>query len=160
MFDILHELWHAAQEPELPNRAATIEADEMAPERRSSDEETVASQFAGAVLLGRDARRLAEACVNESNQNLRLLKSAVESVAAREGAPVDALANYLAFHLSLKGQNWWSTAANLQEADNNPWLTARNILFDYLDVSQLNKPDLDLLQQALAPWEVPSDVTD
>ena len=41
-------------------------------------------------------------------------------VAAREHVPADALANYMAFRLSLQRINWWGAATNLQEAGRIP----------------------------------------
>ncbi|MDP2857267.1 MAG: helix-turn-helix transcriptional regulator [Bacillota bacterium] len=148
MFDVFHEVWHASQEPEQADRTV-IEDDDMSSERRSSKEERTASQFAGAVLLGKSPQKLAELCLNEANRDLRFLKSAVERVAASEDVPIDSLANYVAFRLSLEGENWWGTASNLQERGQNPWLIARDVLLEHVDLSRLADPDLRLLQQAL-----------
>ena len=42
--DLFHELWHAGQEPHLAERTV-LEAEEMSPERRESEEERTASRF-------------------------------------------------------------------------------------------------------------------
>ena len=95
-YDLFHELWHAGQEPDLPERTV-LEAEETASERRESDEEKTASRFAAAVLLQGRAHELARKCLAEANNDVRRLKAAVQRVADKEGVSVDSLANYLAF---------------------------------------------------------------
>ena len=151
-YDLLHELWHAGQEQDLTERTV-LEAEEMSPERRESDEEKTASRFAAAVLLRSRAQELAEQSLKEAGNNLRRLKTAVQTVATREGVPVDALANYMAFRISSEqGENWWGTANSLQSA-GNPWDVVRNVFFERTDFSKLSEPDRELLAQALVPWE-------
>ena len=50
LHDLLHESYHAGQEPEQAERSV-IEESEMSPERRESEEEQSASMFAGDVML-------------------------------------------------------------------------------------------------------------
>lgn len=147
MFDALHETYHTLQNPDQPN-SVVVEHGEMSKERLSSNEEITASQYAGAVLLGKNPQGLAEFCLKEANRDLRLLKSAVKRVASVENVSVDALANYMAFRLSLEAQNWWGTAENLQEK-SNPFSIARDILLEHVDLSKLTEPDRQLLQRAL-----------
>jgi transcriptional regulator with XRE-family HTH domain len=156
-FDVLHELWHAAQEPYNPERTA-IEVDDILAGNPGADEERVASQFAGAVLLGSSPQDLAERCLEEAGHDLRKLKAAVQRVGDTAGVPVDSLANYLAFRLSLEGENWWGAATNLQVMSGSPWRIARDILIEHVDFSKLAEPEQDLVRQALAPWEVKSHV--
>ena len=151
-YDLFHELWHAGQEPELPERTV-LEAEETSPERRESEEERTASRFAAAVLLQSRGQELADKCLAEAGNDLRRLKSAVQTVATREGVPVDALANYLAFRLSAEqGADWWGVANGLQPV-GNPWEVVRNVFFERADFTNLAEPDRELLTQALAPWE-------
>jgi hypothetical protein len=77
------------------------------------------------------------------------LKGVVAGVAAREGVALDALANYLAYRLSLQGINWWGTATNLQPAASDPWAIARDVLLAEIDASTLADEDRELLQRAL-----------
>jgi hypothetical protein len=78
-----------------------------------------------------------------------MLKSAVKRVASIENVPVDSLANYLAFRLSLEGTNWWGTAENLQNAGSNPFVIAKDVLLDRVDLSKLSDSDIQLVQRAL-----------
>ena len=150
--DLFHELWHAGQEPDLSERTV-LEAEEMSPERRESEEEKTASRFAAAILLQNRGQELAEKCLTEAGHDLRRLKSAVQRVASREGVPVDSLANYLAFRLDAEqGENWWGVANGLQPV-GNPWEVVRNVFFERADFTRLSEPDRDLLAQALSPWE-------
>ena len=96
---------------------------------------------------------MADTCLAEAGYNLRRLKAAVQRVAAREGVPVDSLANYLAFRLSAEqGENWWGVANGLQPV-GNPWEVVRNVFFERADFTSLAEPDRELLAQALTPWE-------
>jgi transcriptional regulator with XRE-family HTH domain len=151
-FDLLHESWHAGQEPELPERTV-LESDEIAAHEELSEEEKTASRFAAAILLNGRGQELAERCLAEAGNNVRRLKSAVQRVASQEGAPVDSLANYMAFRLGAEQhQNWWGTANSLQSV-GNPWAVVRNVFFERADFTKLAEPDRELLAQALAPWE-------
>ena len=151
-FDLLHELWHAGQEPEALERTV-LEADEMSEERRHSQEETTANRFAAAVLLDGRAQELAEMCLSEASGNLRRLKTAVQRIATREEASVGVLANYLAYRLAdEQGLYWWGTANNLQ-ATGNPWNIVREVFFQQADLGGVADTDRELLAQALTPWE-------
>ena len=150
--DLFHELWHAGQEPDMAERTV-LEAEEMSPERRESEEEITASRFAAAILLQGRGPELASKSLAEAGNDLRRLKSAVQRVATREDVPVDSLANYLAFRLfAEQGEKWWGVANNLQPV-GNPWEIVRNIFFERADLTNLAEPDRELLAQALSPWE-------
>lgn len=146
--DLIHELYHAGQEPDKPKREV-IEADETSPERRESEEEQEATQFSGDVILAGRAEELVNYCIQSAGGRVERLKSVVPKIAEREGVPTDALANYLAFRLSLQGVNWWGAATNLQPKDNDPWLLARDWVLPKLDLSRLDQAERDLLTQAL-----------
>jgi transcriptional regulator with XRE-family HTH domain len=152
MNDLYHEVCHASGNPDQEH-FSIIEASETAKERRTSPEEQAASEFAGDVILGGRAEELAMMCVEAANGKVEWLKGAVPRVARREGVRVDALANYMAFRLSMDGINWWPTASVLQEENARPWQTARDILLEHVDFSRLNEVDRSLLQQALAGVE-------
>ncbi len=159
MSDILHELWHAAQEPGRPYRTV-IEDDEMSPERLSDEEETTASQFAGAVLLGGRMQELADISLSEAQNDLRFLKRAVKKVSASQNVPVDALANYIAFRLSLSGENWWGAATNLQPKGEKPHAVVKDIFLKRAEFAGLAETDRNLLLEAISGWEDHSDFTD
>jgi IrrE N-terminal-like domain len=148
LFDLLHELFHAGQQPEA-DTLEVIEADETSAERRSSDEEIAASQFAGEVVLDGKAETLAQACVQAARKSVERLKSVVPSIAERNGVSVGGLANYLAFRLSWQGVNWWGTAANMQSDDSDPWKTARDVFVERFPYEIENELDRQLLDRAL-----------
>ena len=152
LFDLLHEIWHAGQDPDLPERTV-LEPEEGIVDISLSDEETMASRFSAAVLLSGRGQELAEKCLSTAKNDLRRLKAAVQRVSSEEGVPVDSLANYMAFRLSVEqGKNWWGTANSLQSI-GNPWNTVRDVFFARSDFTTLAEPDRDLLAQALAPWK-------
>ncbi len=146
--DLIHELYHAGQEPDKLEREV-IEAGETSPERRDSVEEQNAIRFSGDVILDGRAEELVNYCVQSSGGRVERLKSVVPKIADREGVPTDALANFLAFRLSLQGVNWWAAATNLQPKDKDPWLLARDWLLPKLSFSELEPMEHDLITQAL-----------
>lgn len=150
--DALHEIFHAGQEPEEKERSV-IEESEMSPERRDSDEEQQATIFAGDVILDSRAEELSQMCVEAAGGRVERLKGTVPMVAESEGVDVGALANYMAFRLSLQDINWWGAAANLQRDDAAPWEVARDFLISKLELHWLNDVDRQLLQQALTDSE-------
>ena len=147
--DLLHELYHAGQEPEQPERSV-IEASETSAERRDSDEEQEATVFAADVVLDGRAEDLAHMCIELAGGRVERLKSTVTKVAEMEDADVGSLANYLAFRLSLQDVNWWGAATNLQMQNNMPWEAARDWLVPRLDLSLLNDADRQILMRALS----------
>jgi hypothetical protein len=148
LFDLIHELFHAGQNPDADVREI-VEADETSEERRTADEEIAASQFAGDVVLGERSEALANACVAAANKSVEQLKRVVPMIAQREGVSVGSLANYLAFRLSWQDINWWGTAANLQGNEQNSWETARDVFFERFPFAVEGDLDRQLLQLAL-----------
>jgi hypothetical protein len=149
LFDLLHELSHASRQPDLTDRTVI----EVTEGPGTDEEEQECGLFAGDVMLDGRAEHLAAQCVTVARGNVRLLKSAVQQVAASDRVRVDALANYMAFRLSQQGQNWWGTAHNLQEIGADPWIAARDIALKYLDFGTLNEVDRSLLMRALLDCE-------
>ncbi|NEQ81109.1 MAG: helix-turn-helix transcriptional regulator [Moorea sp. SIO2I5] len=150
--DVFHELWHAAQEPEL-NERTVIEDSETAQERRESPEEKTATRFSGHITLAGRAEELVKLCQEEAKGSIERLKKVVPLVATRENVSVASLANYMAFRLSLQGENWWGAATNLQTEDTDytdPWQTARDFLLERADFGRLNEVDRNLLLRALS----------
>ena len=148
LFDLLHELFHAGQRPEAET-LEVIEADETSAERRNSDEEVAASQFAGEVVLNGKAESLAQVCVGAARNSVERLKSVVPMVAAENKVSVGALANYLAFRLSWQNVNWWGAAANLQADEGDPWTIARDVFVERFPYDIDNELDRQLLDRAL-----------
>jgi cytidylate kinase/transcriptional regulator with XRE-family HTH domain/Zn-dependent peptidase ImmA (M78 family) len=150
LHDLLHEYFHAAHNPDLEEHPV-IEESEMAESRRKSPEELEADQFAGNIVLNGRAEELVELCVQTAGGRVERLKSAVPQVAKRSGVPVEALANYMAFRLSLQGINWWGTATNLQEDGVASMCSPRDLLLSCVRLAQLNPIDRDLLLRASEP---------
>lgn len=150
--DCLHEIYHASQEPEKQERAI-LEEPEMSPERLESDEEQEACLFAGDVMLDGRAEELIQMCVAAANGFIPRLKAVVPMVAESEDVEVGALANYLAYRLSLQGINWWGTATNLQRGDESPFDIARSWLLPRLSMERLDDTDRLMLLQALMDTE-------
>lgn len=146
-FDLFHEVWHAGEEPSLEERTI-LEVPETDPARRNSDEERKASRFAGNVALEGRAEHLVGLIVSETGGEIPRFKVALPRIAACEGVSIDSLANYLAFRLSLQGENWWGTANNLQ-TPGDPWAIARDVFLLRSDFSRLNLVDRGLLARAL-----------
>jgi cytidylate kinase len=150
LHDLLHEYFHAAANPDLEEHSI-IEEGELSESRRQSPEEIAANQFAGNVMLTGRAEELAEASVAAAHGSVERLKGVVPRIARQNGVTVDALANYLAFRLSLQGINWWGTATNLQEDDSAMMCSPRDLLLSRARLARLNPIDRDLLLRALEP---------
>jgi transcriptional regulator with XRE-family HTH domain len=160
LHDLLHEAFHAGQEPHLTERTL-IEASEISGERRESDEEWDATQFAADVVLDGRAEELAKACVNATKANagasgsIERLKTVVPDVAANARVPVGALANYMAYRLSLQNIDWWGAAQKLQSVDLDPWSIARDILLQRVQLSRIRGFERDLLLRAISDSDLP-----
>jgi transcriptional regulator with XRE-family HTH domain len=154
IIDLLHELRHLSSRP-AKDDVSVIEPEVLSKDAPSDvvDEETEATDFAGEVVLGDNVEELAQKCVDASKGRLEWLKTAVPRVAKAERVPVDLLANYMAYRLSLQGENWWGAAQNLQEQKGHPWQIARDFVLARADFGQLNPIDRDLLLQALSSNE-------
>lgn len=148
MHDLLHEVWHAAQDPDDSERAV-IDYEDLLKGGGSSEEETQATRFAGDVALDGRAEDLVEACVKACGGKVERLKTVLPRIAKREHVRVDSLANYMAFRLSLQGISWWGAATNLQETDGDPWGTARDVALDHMDLSRLDETERALVVHAL-----------
>ncbi len=149
MIDLFHEFAHAAFEPER-SELAVIETSDDPRILKQDPVEIAATRFASAVVLGGREIELAKQVVEVARRRVPRLKQAVIKVAERENVPADALANYLAFHLAATGEeDWWSTATNLQVADEHPWEVARDVLLERTDFTRLAPEDRDLLERAL-----------
>lgn len=145
-FDLLHEFRHTGEQPDMQS-FVVIEADETSEERLNSDSERQASMFAGNVLLNGRSEELVVEILKLSKRKVPGFKSAVERIASRHKMPTAGLANYLAFRLSLQGQNWWPTASNLQE-HGEPVDIARRIMFENIDLSYLSNLERDVLMRS------------
>jgi ribosome-binding protein aMBF1 (putative translation factor) len=152
LIDLLHELFHAGQEPEKPEREV-IEDDEMSAERRESEEEQLAVKFSGDVPLNGRCEELVQECVQAAGGRVERLKAAVPRIAEQRGVPADVLANCLAFRLSMQKVNWWGAATNLQPQGNDPWGIARDWLLPKLSLDKLDETDRELLLHALTTGE-------
>lgn len=148
LHDLLHEVRHAAEEPEAED-LAFIDYDALAKTNGASPAETAASMFAGDVQLGGRAEELAEKCAEAASGNIEWLKNVVPQVAKREGVSTAALANYMAFRLSLQGRNWWGAATNLQNGGTDPWRVARDRALAHLDLTNLDDIERSVLLRAL-----------
>ena len=146
-FDLLHELYHAAQQPEQTTFEVVEEA-ATSSERRESPEEVAASKYAGDVLLKGNAEALARECESLAHGKIVGLKRAVHRVARAHDVSTDALANYMAFALSCKGINWWGAAANLQRR-SDPWKIARDVFVERHPHRIDDEIDRALLDRAL-----------
>ena len=147
-FDLLHELFHAAQRTDQET-FELVEAEATSVERRESDEEIAASQYAGDVMLDGNAEALAQRCVTLARNNVPRLKGVVRRVAKTGAVSVGALANYLAFRLSWQGLNWWGAATNLQRDDGDPWKVARDVFVERHPYRIDDEIDRALLDRAL-----------
>jgi transcriptional regulator with XRE-family HTH domain len=148
LVDLLHEFRHAGEDPESET-LTVVEVEELSKVYASSPDERAATDFACDVALSGRAEELVQECVRIAGNRIENLKAVVPSVARAASLDPAVLANYLAFRLSLQGENWWGAATNLQPPGENPWRVARDILLERGDFSRLTPQDRDLLARAL-----------
>jgi transcriptional regulator with XRE-family HTH domain len=150
LFDLLHELRHAAQHPDQPMFDLVEAEDDFTREMLSSPDEVDANAFAGQVMLGSRANELAVRVIKETGGRIPFFKGKVVEIAASEGVDAGVLANYLAFRLMYEQrENWWGTATNLQTADDSHWEIARDEVFRHARFADLPEVERELLLNAL-----------
>ncbi len=151
LFDLAHELAHAILHL-TDKRTTVLELEEIShfPEDK---EEIEASDFAQDLIFKGKVEDFAEACVRNAKGNLRMLKIAVEQVAKENRVPVDALANYMAYRLSMQNENWWGAANNMQSDEPSPLAIARDELNDRVQLEKLNPEERRILLQAFEAQE-------
>jgi len=158
MFDLFHEIWHASLHQDAPSmRILQFENIRYVTSKSNQpdQEEIDASSFASAVLLGRNPDDLAQECVKLAGGRISRLKQAVIDVALTNKVSIPALANCVAFRLSQEqDKDWWGAAENLQEPRHDIQRIARDILLEFVDLSHVGGPDLDLLRRGLGYTEV------
>ena len=152
LYDLLHELRHAAEKPELQEFAA-VEMEELSIGKHGSEEEESACRLAEDVIFNGRADELAQLCARKAKGFIPGLSRIVPQVAAQSNVPVDALAYHLAYLLAEEQQDWWGAATNLQDKQNDPVVIARASFWKYADINGLNFVDKGLLLQALADTE-------
>jgi transcriptional regulator with XRE-family HTH domain len=149
LFDLVHELHHAAEQPEELTFAKCNE-DPTRFERRESDDEVAANEFAGNVLLNGYANELYEAVLQQAQYQISKLKSATVCVSESSNEDVGILANYVAFRLKADHfVDWWGAAANLQAEDDDAVGVTRQIFLSRFPFDLLSDNDRELLEQAL-----------
>ena len=152
LFDLLHELSHAGQEPD---KESFDEIKEVATshKRRTSKEEIDANDFANAVILGKKANNLLDQCIKQARGNLNSLKDAILKIAKENNVMIDALANYVT-HTSKADSNFkykdlLVMAESLQLEEGNPYEITRDKFTKRFPFKFLNGIDPNLLIQAI-----------
>lgn len=149
IYNLLHELYHVFYHLEESN-TSVIELEEVSPfPSNDSIEEREANSFANLVLFGTNAEELAQDVVKAANWKTELLKSAIQKVASEKKVRVDFLANYIAYRLSVTGQNWWGTANNLQVIEPNPYQVSISSLEERINPKKLSPIEFNVLDMAL-----------
>ena len=152
LFDLLHELSHAGQEPEK-DFFDEIEEIATSHERRTSEEEIAANDFANSVIFGESANQLFNQCIEKADGKISLLKKVIPQIAQENHVMVGALANYVA-HESRSDSNFkykelLTMAESLQLEKGNPYELAIDVFIDRFPFDIWNGIDIGLLFQAL-----------
>lgn len=152
MFDLLHELYHASQSPEL-EEFSVVELSETSEERRNDQEEIDANDFAAKVLLGQNADKYIEECFKNAKGKIAWLKNSVIQVADKYSLDCGVLAYQVANKHDLMSKskgikgNWWGAANNLQKNTCEPNLLCYETLISHLNLENLNQQDRELIEQ-------------
>ncbi len=152
MFDLLHELYHASQSPEL-DEFSVVELSESCDERRNDQEEIEANNFAVRVLLGEKSDEYIEECFQKAKGETHWLKNSVIQVARTHQLDCGVLAYQVANKLDSISKsngskvNWWGAANNLQASTCEPNTLCFKTLTSHINLENLNNQDRNLLEQ-------------
>ena len=150
LFDLVHELYHAGEEPSKKTFSPTL-LDATDSERREAESEQAANEFAGNVLLGGRAEALYHQVLAAAKYEVSRLKSATLSIASEAREDTGILANYIAFRLKADHfVDWWGTAANLQVDEVDAFELTRRIFFERVKLDQIDEDERALLEQAIS----------
>lgn len=152
LFDLLHEVYHATQEPEQTERTIIESSDELL-KIEKDEEEIRAMSFSIQTMLNGKANTASKKVMEKTSRNsstafLPAFKRIIEEVALEEKIPVDFLSNHIAFRIE-KNHNLWGVANNLQSTDSDPRFIATKVLLERCNFDKLNAPDRNLLLRAL-----------
>ncbi|KPL98290.1 XRE family transcriptional regulator [Vibrio splendidus] len=153
-FDLLHELYHASQRPEL-SEFSLIELSETSDERRLDQEESEANKFASQVLLGMEAENYVNMCFASANGNLAWLKNAVIQIAEQYDLDCGVLANQVANKHDImerkvgRKSTWWGTAHNLQQKNCDPREVCNSKLKEHISIEDMDEFDREFFEQAI-----------
>ncbi len=152
LFDLLHELSHAGQEPDKES-FGEIEEVATSHKRRTSKEEVFANDFANAVLLGKETEDLFNRCIEQADGKLNMLKKVIPQVARENHVIAGALANYVAHEAKadtkFKYKELLKMAESLQLEEGNPYEMTRKIFHKRGRLKTMQGIDVDILFQAL-----------
>lgn len=155
VFDLLHELYHASQSPEL-DEFSLVELSETSEERRNDKEEIDANSFAAKVLLGEDADSYVEQCLKNADGKIAWLKNSVIQIAETYQVNCGVLAYQVANKLDAISKsngsnvNWWGAANNLQENTCDPSLVCFDTLMSHINLERLGDSERSLIEQISA----------
>jgi transcriptional regulator with XRE-family HTH domain/Zn-dependent peptidase ImmA (M78 family) len=149
VFDLLHEFYHCLQNLDK-EEFQVIELDETSEERRNSQEEIEANDFAKKVLLGDNAEEIITKCFKKAKGNMAWYKSVVIDVAEEYDIDVGVLALQVAYNLHQMNKNWWGAATSLQhKKEDIVSITTENIK-KTINFEGLEELDKNILQFALS----------
>lgn len=148
LFDLLHDFCHATQRPEDSDNAV-IELPPNDPARLEDPDEMAANEFASDVTVAGQGDLLWDAAAEATEGKLPKLKAVLPKIARKVGVELGVAAYYMAHRLTTYGENWWGAASNLQPEDEQPWLVARDLLLENVDMQSMAPTDCKLIQAAL-----------
>ena len=146
MFNLFHEFYHVSQGMEqiveTRNNFYNV--------NNNDEEEYLANQFASTVLLGNNLQKLAELCIDKSDESIAQLKNRIGKIAVGARVRSDVLANYIAFRLTSKqNMNWWAVAEPYQNHMSNAQHIVQRLLKKNIDFNALSMADLELVKHII-----------
>lgn len=149
LFDLLHEVKHASDQQKQVTWDVVESNALFSNTMKLTPEEKAANQFASDVVLNGKGNELAFQVVTEAGSELTRFKRKVVEVAQRENVEAGALANHLAYLLTIQqGINWWGAATNLQTQDTDPYAIALRVLEENFRRDALDEDEADWLTNA------------
>jgi hypothetical protein len=149
LFDLLHEYWHATQDP-FSSERDKVDIYDVLSSKNEDPEEIDANNFANNVLFNGKGQELLGQCILLSRGGKPpLLKGVVRRVAIQNEIDVSSLANFVAYSVSKTGKNFWAHAQNLQ-IPGNPY----NVALESLDKRISTKDIDDIVEKEIIEYEL------
>jgi Zn-dependent peptidase ImmA (M78 family)/ribosome-binding protein aMBF1 (putative translation factor) len=149
LFDLLHEIYHASDHTSTL-QFPPLDLEGTDPERREAEEELLANEFAGNVLLNGNATAYFEEVLRTSSRRIPLFKKGVQTVAEKHKVNVGVLANYVAFRLKKDFHiDWWGAASNLQSGDADAYSLTQEVFLERCEFSSMTDLDRQIVELAI-----------
>ena len=147
-FELLRNLFYVVQKP-------TLQSFEHVEDRVSTggtpefETEQSACRFAGEVMLGSSAEKLALKCRMSNNNDPRQIATKIMKVAKSNKLDPLVLSTYLSYRYVDPNFDWLDVGLNMQRESGDPWSIARDVFVERFSFRLHNSVDSVLIDRAV-----------